>query len=141
MTKAYFGSNGKGKFVIETPDWLKLEIIERFGEYFDPCPVNPQFDGLSIDWPRDKAVYVNPPYTRGQLSKWVKKCHFEAVSGSLVVLLIPSYTDTAYFHDYIYKKQGVEIEFFRGRIQFKGYTKSTASFASMLVIFNRGCEK
>ncbi len=56
--------------------------------YFDPCSVNPQFDGLLIDWPRDKAVYVNPPYNRGQLSKWIKKCHSEAIRGSLVVLLL-----------------------------------------------------
>lgn len=139
--KSYFGSNGKNKFIIETPDWLKKKIVERFGEYFDPCPINPQFDGLSISWPRDQVCYVNPPYSRGKLSKWVKKCHSEAVSGSLVVLLIPSYTDTAYFHDHIYQKNGVDIEFFRGRIQFKGYTSARASFPSMLVIFHRRCEE
>ena len=75
--KSYFGSNGKNKFIIETPDWLKKKIVERFGEYFDPCPINPQFDGLSISWPRDQVCYVNPPYSRGKLSKWVKKCHSE----------------------------------------------------------------
>ena len=33
-------------------------------------------------------------------------------------MLIPSYTDTAYFHDYIYQIENVEIEFLRGRMKF-----------------------
>jgi len=131
----YYGSNGKGKFIIETPDWLKAQIIEEFGIYYDPCPVNPVQDGLEIEWPKNKAVYVNPPYTRGHISKWVKKCHDENLRGCHIILLIPAYTDTAYFHDYIYQRDNVEIRFLRGRIKFKGYDKHSA-FPSMLVIFN-----
>lgn len=131
----YFGSNGEQKFIIETPDWLKSEIVEEFGEYFDPCPVNPKFDGLAIEWPTDRPVYVNPPYTRGQINKWVKKCHEEYQRGCNIILLIPAYTDTAYFHNYIYQIPGVSIRFLRGRIKFKGYDKRS-SFPSMLVIFD-----
>lgn len=40
-------------------------------EYFDPCPKNPKEDGLLIDWPGN--IYINPPYSRGQLGLWVKK--------------------------------------------------------------------
>ncbi len=130
----YFGSNGDQKFIIETPDYLKNEIVEEFGEYFDPCPVNPQFDGLALSWPIDQPVYVNPPYTRGEIKKWVKKCSEEHDRGCKIILLIPAYTDTAYFHDYIYNKKGVELRFIRGRIKFKGYNKQS-SFPSMLVIF------
>ncbi len=137
--KPYFGSNGEGKFIIETPDYLKEQIIEEFGEYFDPCPVNPKFDGLSIIWPTDRPVYVNPPYTRGHISKWVEKSYEAFVNGSQVILLIPAYTDTKYFHNYIYKIPGVEIRFIEGRIKFKGYNKRS-SFPSMLVIFNGGVE-
>ena len=131
----YFGSNGNGEFIIETPDWLKDKIILEFGEYFDPCPVNPTFDGLSIDWPTNIVNYVNPPYTRGEISKWVKKCHEENMKGAKIVLLIPAYTDTKYFHDYIYQRDNVEIRFIQGRIKFKGYNR-TSSFPSMLVIFD-----
>lgn len=140
--KDYFGSNGENKFVIETPDWLIDEVIAEFGEFYDPCPVNPKECGLDADWHERKAmsgkdcVYVNPPYTRGAISKWVAKCRSEQLKGCLpIVLLIPSYTDTAYFHDYIYNKSDVEIRFFKGRIQFKGYKDPRASFPSMLVIF------
>ena len=134
MSKGYYGSNGDHKFVIETPDYLKNQIKHEFGEYFDPCPVNPTQDGLAIDWPTDQAVYVNPPYTRGNISKWVKKCSEQHQRGCTIILLIPSYTDTAYFHDYIYQKTDVEIRFIRGRIKFKGY-ENQSSFASMMVIF------
>lgn len=135
--KPYFGQNGKQKFVIETPDWLKAEIIQEFGFYYDPCPVNPQVDGLLIDWPLDTPVYVNPPYKRGHIAKWVEKCHKQYLRGCKIILLIPAYVDTSYFHDYIYQKKGVELRFLRGRIKFKGYS-SAASFPSMLVIFNLG---
>tara|TARA_R100000388_G_scaffold84053_1_gene63048 strand:+ start:1288 stop:1722 length:435 start_codon:yes stop_codon:yes gene_type:complete len=132
----YYGSNGQFKSVIETPDYLKDKIVKEFGEYFDPCPVNPSFDGLLIDWPTNIVNYVNPPYTRGQISKWVKKCFDEFQRGCKIVLLIPAYTDTSYFHTYIYQVDPfIEIRFLKGRVKFKGYDKS-ASFPSMLVIFD-----
>ena len=131
----YCGSNGEHKTVIETPDWLKNQIIDEFGEYFDPCPVNPQFNGLEIVWPTNKPIYVNPPYKRGHISKWVKKCYEENLRGCNIILLIPAYTDTAYFHDYIYERSNVDLRFLRGRIKFKGYTQQ-AAFPSMIVIFN-----
>ena len=134
-TVPYFGSNGEGKFIIETPDYLKNQIIEEFGLYYDPCPVNPTKDGLAIDWPTNQPVYVNPPYTRGNISKWVKKCSEQHQRGCTIILLIPSYTDTAYFHQYIYNKKNIDIRFIRGRVKFKGYEKRS-SFPSMLVIFS-----
>ena len=42
-------------------------------------------------------------------------------------------TDTAYFHDYIYRKAR-EVRFLRGRLRFGGATNS-APFPSMIVIF------
>lgn len=137
--KPYFGQNGKEKFIIETPDWLKNEIEQEFGFYFDPCPVDPTFDGLMINWPCNRPVYVNPPYKRGHISKWVEKCAKEHKKGCKIILLIPAYTDTKYFHEHIYQKDNIEIRFLKGRIKFKGY-KSAASFPSMLVIFHNELE-
>ena len=86
----------------KTPPELIEEYTEEFGELFDPCPSNPDFDGLEIRWPANRAVFVNPPYARGQLSKWVQKCFSEWFrTGQTVILLIPPYTDTAYFHEWI----------------------------------------
>ena len=51
-----------------TPDrvWDIIEDTWSYhkDEFFDPCPVNPQWNGLSIDW--EKLNYVNPPYSRQQ---------------------------------------------------------------------------
>ncbi len=34
----------------ETPDALYKELDDEFHFDFDPCPHNPTFDGLSIEW-------------------------------------------------------------------------------------------
>lgn len=78
-----------------------------------------------------QRVFCNPPYGR-ELSKWVRKCHEESQRGALVVMLIPSRTDTKWFHEYIYGK--AEIRFIQGRIKF-GDGLGTPPFASMVVIF------
>lgn len=47
-------------------------------------------------------------------------------------MLIPSRTDTRYFHNFIYKR--AEIRFVKGRLKF-GNSNNSAPFPSMLVIF------
>lgn len=90
-----------------------------------------EIDGLAQSW-RGEVVFCNPPYGR-DISKWVAKAYAETLSGGakLVVLLIPARTDTAYFHDYIYKKH--EIRFVRGRLHFNE-SKCGAPFPSMVVV-------
>ena len=79
-------------------------------------------------------VFCNPPYGR-TIKDWVKKCAEEAKKpNTLIVLLIPARTDTAYFHDYIYQQPNVELQFIRGRLKF-GDGKNSAPFPSMLAIF------
>lgn len=76
-------------------------------------------------------MFCNPPYS--EISKWVKKCYEEGhKENTLVALLIPSRTDTRYFHDYIINR--AEIRFVKGRLKF-GDSKSSAPFPSMLVIY------
>ena len=77
-------------------------------------------------------MFCNPPYGRA-IGEWVCKAHDEAQKpDTLVVMLIPARTDTAYFHDYIYGK--AEIRFIRGRLHFNE-SKSGAPFPSMIVIY------
>lgn len=78
-------------------------------------------------------VFCNPPYGR-ELPKWVRKCFEEAKKpDTLVVMLIPARTDTAYFHDYIYHRAR-EIRFLRGRLHFNE-SRNAAPFPSMIVVF------
>lgn len=89
-------------------------------------------DGLTKDW-AGKTVFCNPPYGR-ELGVWVEKCYNEAQKpGTTVVMLIPSRTDTQYFHNYIYKKAG-EVRFIKGRLKFGG-AQNPAPFPSMVVVF------
>lgn len=78
-----------------------------------------------------ERVFCNPPYS--EIEKWVSKAFYETKQdNTLVVMLIPSRTDTRYFHNYIYQRS--EIRFVKGRLKFNNH-KNSAPFPSMLVIF------
>ncbi|MCP4988535.1 MAG: phage N-6-adenine-methyltransferase [Colwellia sp.] len=130
----------------QTPQSLFDKLNEEFNFTLDPCCQHdsakcekyytPVEDGLSQSW-ESETVFVNPPYGR-ELRKWVEKCYNEGQQeNTKVVMLIPSRTDTTYFHDFIYHKS--EIRFIRGRIKFINPTTklegNSAPFGSMVVVF------
>lgn len=102
----------------ETPDIVYDTIKEEFAisknTLFDPCPLNPDFDGLAIPW--KKFNYVNPPYSK--LAEFVKKAIHESNQGKTVFMLLPSKTDQTWFHDLWYHSHNV-IYWFKGRLKFK----------------------
>ena len=108
-----------------TPKDFYDTLNAEFNFDFDPCPVNPSFNGLLVDW--GKRNYMNPPYGR-EIGKWVKR----ASEHPLTVCLLPARTDTKWFHEYILGK--AEIRFIKGRLKFGNATNS-APFPSMVVIF------
>lgn len=142
-TSGYHGRSLDSHEHGRTPEDLmkKINLMMSGGGWlgsFDPCPNNADFDGLEITWPDDQPIYVNPPYTRGKISQWVERCSIEASKQPErpIVLLIPAYTDTLYFHAHVFGHQGeIAIHFFKGRLKFGGYTRS-ASFPSVLIGFN-----
>lgn len=113
----------------QTPKAVYQKLNEEFGFDFDPCPPNPTFDGLEIEW--GGSNFVNPPYGR-EIPKWVKKGYEEAQKGKRVVFLIPSRTDTKWWHDYIMKAD--EIRFIKGRLKFDDHENS-APFPSAVAVF------
>ncbi len=92
----------------------------------------PNMDGLRQVW--SGVCWMNPPYGRNQTGKWVEKAYRESQKGCLVVALLPARTDTKWFHQFIYNKVGVTVEFIKGRLKFGG-SKNAAPFPSMLVLF------
>lgn len=94
----------------------------------DPCPPNTLFNGLEIEW--KERNFVNPPYSN--IKEWSKKSYEESLKGKLVVMLIPSRTDTKWWHEYIMKAK--EIRFIKGRLRFQG-ARYNAPFPSCIVIF------
>ena len=85
-------------------------------------------DGLRQPW--SGACWMNPPYGR-ELGDWMRKAYLSATNGATVVCLVPSRTDTKWWHDYAMKG---EVRFLRGRLKFGGATNS-APFPSAVVIF------
>lgn len=86
-------------------------------------------DGLSQEW-RGRC-WMNPPYGR-EIGQWVRKAFETSLrGGGLVVCLLPSRTDTQWWHDYCMKG---EIRFVQGRLKF-GDGKNSAPFPSAIVIF------
>ena len=113
----------------KTPKAFYDKLNTEFNFTFDPCPPNPTFDGLKIEW--GGANFCNPPYGR-EILNWIKKGYEEHLKGKVVVFLIPSRTDTKWWHDYIMKAN--EIRFIRGRLKFDDQP-NPAPFPSAVAIF------
>lgn len=89
-------------------------------------------DGLSHSW-AGETVFMNPPYGR-KIGTWIEKAYTEGLQKSTVVIcLIPSRTDTKYFHEFIMRAK--EIRLIRGRLKY-GDGKGSAPFPSIVVIFD-----
>ncbi len=123
-----------------TPQSFFDELNKEFRFTLDPCatPLNAKCatyftrrqNGLEQDWGQH-TVFCNPPYGRG-LGAWIRKAFAASLRGATVAVLIPSRTDTAYFHDWMYGK--AELRFVRGRLKF-GDGKNPAPFPSMVAVF------
>ena len=122
----------------ETPQWLfdKLDSIYHFD--IDVCATHenakckryftPEMDGLKQAW--TGVCWLNPPYGK-TISKWMEKAYKSSMAGATVVCLVPSRTDTAWWHDWAMRG---EIEFIRGRLRFSG-SAVNAPFPSAIVVF------
>ena len=90
-------------------------------------------NGLEQDW--EGSCWMNPPYGR-TIKSWMKKAYESSLNGATVVCLVPSRTDTVWWHEYAMKG---EITFVRGRLKFGG-SKQPAPFPSAVVVF-KGVEQ
>lgn len=122
----------------ETPQALFNELDMRYHFTLDPASTHEnakcekhytkEENGLIQSW-EGETVFCNPPYGRN-IGEWVKKCAEES-SRAKVVMLIPARTDTAYFHDYIYRK--AKVTFLRGRLKFE---RGGGCYASCTIPFH-----
>ena len=121
-----------------TPDDLFAELNGIFHFDLDACasPANAKCtryftkeqDALRRTW--RGTVWMNPPYGR-EIAAFMRKAHEESLAGATVVCLVPSRTDTDWWHRYA--KRG-HVIFLRGRLKFGGASTS-APFPSAIVIF------
>lgn len=102
-----------------TPDYILTYIKNKYFkglDFFDPCPLNSEFDGLEIDW--GVRNYINPPYERKCKEAFIRKAYQESLKGNHCVMLLPVSTSTNIFHDIILPN--CNIEFLHGRVKFIG---------------------
>ena len=146
-------------------DWLTpphiLDVVRRLGPIdLDPCilgwdpAVHP--DGLVRPWVNDPAVsdrgvvFVNPPYGRGLVEKWVDKAIREAAvplernTNRSIVLLLPARTEQPWFqslawlrvHSALPQGNSAALCFIRGRVRFinpdTGAAVGAGTFPSVL---------
>jgi site-specific DNA-methyltransferase (adenine-specific) len=109
----------------ETPKYFYELLNEKFKFTLDPCTDKDNWlgvkkfftenqDGLKQNWKGEK-VFVNPPFSN--INSWVNKCYNEGIKeNTIVVMIIPSRTDTRYWHNYVMKAN--EIWFCKGRVNF-----------------------
>jgi phage N-6-adenine-methyltransferase len=126
-----------------TPQEFFDKLNWRFGPFdLDPCAAihntkcanfyTEAEDGLSKDW-TGHTVFINPPYGKG-IDKWIKKGYDASRDGETrVVMLIPSRTDTKYWHNYVMKAS--EVYFLKGRLKF-GDSVNSAPFPSAVIVFD-----
>ena len=133
----------------ETPIDFYNKLNEEFNFTLDPCCsiytkkcdkfYTVEDDGLSKSW-QGEIVFMNPPYGR-EIKHWIEKANKEYLKGDCtVVALVPSRTDTTYWHKYIfplYYQGKIEIRFIKGRLKF-GQATNSAPFPSALIIYKKG---
>ena len=113
-----------------TPEHV-LEVVRQFGVIsVDPCTTAdnrtgaqawmflPERNGLDLPWeiPMSELAYVNPPYSRGELAKWVRKIVYESGGDAHIVALIPS--DLGTDAGQIVAQTADAICFVKGRLKF-----------------------
>ena len=142
----------KGMFTSSTSEWYTpKDLYDKLNAAFhfkcDPCTTadNPlgteifytkEQDGLRQEW--YDVTFLNPPYGR-EIGEWVEKAQLSTYIYNInVVALLPARTDTKWFHDWIYKRPNVMVDFLKGRLKFTSPDNKKpmpAPFPSMICIF------
>lgn len=122
-----------------TPQYFFDALHREFGFTLDPCATDRtakcaryftrDMDGLAQDWGAER-VFMNPPITA--CADWMRKASDSAARGALVVALVPSRTDTEWWHCYAMR---AEVRFLKGRLKLGPHGAVTAPFASAVVVF------
>ncbi len=114
--------------IVGTPQCIKDDIYRIFDIDFDPCPLDPEFDGLdpAVKW--GESNFVNPPFS--DIAAWLQRGH---ASGKQCVFLVPSRTSTQYWLAHVWPEVRA-MYFFADRIQFEGYG-TAFSTAMVLLLF------
>lgn len=129
-----------------TPQIVFDALNEEFNFILDACAdhenhkcdiyFTKEDNALLRDWYPYKRIWCNPPYdtreNHSNLLIWAGKAHSEAQKSCIVVCLLPSKTDTLWWHTYA---KDAEQRFIKGRLHFNDH-KNRAPFPSVVLVFS-----
>ncbi len=132
----------RGRTDWETPLEIFAPLDAEFNFTLDVCALSenakcrewygPGDNGLQMAW--TGRCWMNPPYGP-TIGLWIKKaCESVMLDAECVVCLVPSRTDTSWWHDYIIPF--AEVRHLRGRVKFVG-ARHSAPFPCSVVIFRK----
>jgi len=91
-------------------------------------------NALIKDW--RGTCWLNPPFGNkyGTIKDWVRKSYEESMKNNIIVMLIPTRTNTNWWSEYVMKSK--EIRFIRGRPKF-GDSKHGLPQPLAIIVFKR----
>jgi len=123
-----------------TPKALFDNLNTEFGFTLDPCAsvfnhkctkyFTKEVDGLVQPWVGE-TIFMNPPYSRPNKYPWMEKAYQVSTCGTTVVCLMPSDTDSRWWHEFAMKG---EIRFIKGRVKFEGGASGARACHSIIVL-------
>lgn len=120
MSNILHGATKKRKYEwLRVPDALWESLNARFKFTVDVCASDAnakcakyytkETDGLKQSW-KGEVVWCHPLFD-GNITKWVRKARES--EDCIVVMLLPASTNSEYFHEHIWNKDKVNVEFLR----------------------------
>lgn len=130
-----------------TPDWLFNALHAEF--QFDVDAAASDINRLLSDYHtkekpaherkswNNARVFCNPPYSRGNVRDFfsLALATTKGETGALFwVLLIPTYTERSWYHDY---RQFFEVRFIKQRVKFQGGAGHARGNHMLLIVRNQ----
>ena len=142
-----------------TPQWLFSALDAEFGFGLDAaateechkCDVylTPEQDALTQNWitaSGGKPIFLNAPFERTELPKFVEKAYSESQKGAEVVCVLPFYKSYPWFRDFVWTY--AEVRQIQGMVVFDGFGRKkgkhagniagSQSFDTIVAIFRPG---
>ena len=128
-----------------TPAWLFRPLHKEFGFTVDVAAsfhnaklfrfYSRRRNGLKQSWVKE-VVWLNPPFHKDVVGKWVRKAYEESRLGAIVVGLLPARTHADWFH--LYCLPYAEIRFVEGWVPFRGRHRSNTQMCLVAIFRPNG---
>ena len=131
--------NLKGCYSHKSDDWkTPLDLYWAFMNqgFIDCFKYESTYNEFEREY-NNEHLFINPPYSKlEEVVNWIKK---QYMNNCFICLLIPSRTDTKYFHELL--KLNPFIYFIKGRLHFNESSDSAPFPSVILVLWKHKIDK